>query len=138
MMRSRGLTSYSGENLRCEFFHECDPIPAFLFCREEFIYGFMPSWIPEKTAGREKFVPNPKLRLQGQLREVMRFHHYSIRTEEAYWQWIKRFIFFHQKRHPKEMGPVKVRTEWSLITLAYNLKRVLNLVNFQQLLSAVG
>lgn len=63
---------------------------------------------PENTALRDKFVPNPKLRLQQQVREVMRFHHYSIRTEEAYWQWIKRFIFFHQKQHPKDLGPVEV------------------------------
>lgn len=68
----------------------------------------MASWLPGKTAVREKLVPNPKLRLQEQLREVMRFHHYSVRTEEAYWQWIKRFIFFHQKRHPKDLGPVEV------------------------------
>ncbi len=30
--------------------------------------------------------------------------HYSRRTEEAYVSWIRRFIFFHRKRHPKEMG----------------------------------
>jgi hypothetical protein len=35
-------------------------------------------------------------------------------------------------------GLTKVRTEWSRITLAYNLKRVLNLVNFQKLMQAVG
>jgi len=35
-------------------------------------------------------------------------------------------------------GLEKVRTEWSLITLAYNLKRVLNLVSFQQLMAAVS
>ena len=35
-------------------------------------------------------------------------------------------------------GLVKVRCEWSLITLAYNLKRVLNLVSFAQLMQAVG
>ena len=40
------------------------------------------------TAPKEKLVPNPKLRLREQLREVMRFHHYSIRTEAAYWPWI--------------------------------------------------
>ena len=34
--------------------------------------------------------------------------------------------------------PEKVRTEWSLITLAYNLKRVLNLVSFEKLMAAVG
>ncbi len=49
-------------------------------------------------------VPNPKLRLLDQVREVIRVKHYSIRTEDAYVQWIKRFIFFHGKRHPREMG----------------------------------
>jgi len=38
------------------------------------------------------------------LREVIRFKHYSLRTEEAYWNRIKRFILFHNKRHPREMG----------------------------------
>src|ERR1041384_8011192 len=59
---------------------------------------------------RDLFVPNPKLRLREQLREVMRFHHYAIRTEETYWAWIRRFILFHQKRHPKEMGAVEVHS----------------------------
>lgn len=39
-----------------------------------------------------------------QVREVMRFQHYSIRTEEAYIQWIRRYIYFHNKRHPRDMG----------------------------------
>ena len=63
---------------------------------------------PAKTAHREQFIPNPKARLREQVREVMRFHHYSVRTEEAYWQWIRRFIFFHNTRHPKDMGPAEV------------------------------
>lgn len=37
------------------------------------------------------------------VRRVLRTHHYSYRTEQAYLHWIKRFIFFHNKRHPKEM-----------------------------------
>jgi len=49
-------------------------------------------------------VPNPKARLLDQAREVIRLKHYSIRTEEAYVQWIKRYVIFHGKRHPKEMG----------------------------------
>ena len=53
-------------------------------------------------------VPNPKARLLDQVREVIRVKHYSIRTEEAYVQWIKRFIFFHGKRHPREMGPMEI------------------------------
>lgn len=43
-------------------------------------------------------------RLLDQVREVIRIRHYSIRTEEAYLQWIRRFIFFHGKRHPRDMG----------------------------------
>jgi integron integrase len=53
-------------------------------------------------------VPNPKLRLREQLREVMRFKHYSVRTEQTYWHWIRHFILFHQKKHPKEMGEAQV------------------------------
>src|SRR5271154_4026555 len=60
--------------------------------------------ISGNSARKEKLVPNPKLRLREQVREVMRFHHYSIRTEESYWFWIRRYILFHGKRHPKEMG----------------------------------
>jgi integron integrase len=63
---------------------------------------------PAKTAHREQFLPNPKARLREQVHEVMRFYHYSHRTEEVYWHWIRRFIFFHDKRHPREMGPPEV------------------------------
>ena len=53
-------------------------------------------------------IPNPKARLLDQVREVLRLKHYSIRTEEAYVQWIKRFIFFHNKRHPVKMGEAEI------------------------------
>jgi len=53
-------------------------------------------------------VPNPKLRLREQVHEVMRFRHYSVRTEEAYWGWIRQFILFHDKKHPREMGDGQV------------------------------
>ena len=39
-----------------------------------------------------------------EVRNAIRVRHYNIRTEEAYVGWIKRFILFHNKRHPKEMG----------------------------------
>jgi site-specific recombinase XerD len=55
-------------------------------------------------------IPNPKARLLDQVREVIRLKHYSLRTEESYVQWIKRYIFFHQKRHPREMGAKEVET----------------------------
>jgi len=50
----------------------------------------------------------------------MRFKHYSIRTEATYRDWIKRFIFFHGKRHPREMGAFEV--ERFLSDLAVNRK----------------
>jgi integron integrase len=53
-------------------------------------------------------VPNPKLRLREQVREVMRFKHYSLRTEETYWGWVRQFILFHGKKHPREMGEAEV------------------------------
>lgn len=55
-----------------------------------------------------RFIPNPKSRLLDQVREVARLKHYSFRTEETYVQWIKRFIFFHGKRHPREMGALEI------------------------------
>jgi integron integrase len=42
------------------------------------------------------------------VRDRLRVKHYSIRTETQYLQWIKRFILFHDKRHPREMGVVEV------------------------------
>lgn len=45
-----------------------------------------------------------KPRLLDQVRDKIRFKHYSIRTEHAYVDWIKRYILFHGKRHPQEMG----------------------------------
>lgn len=39
-----------------------------------------------------------------QLREQIRLRHYSLRTERTYIQWARRYILFHGKRHPREMG----------------------------------
>ena len=38
----------------------------------------------------------------------LRVKHYSLRTEKVYVDWIKRYIWFHGKRHPQEMGAVEV------------------------------
>jgi len=47
-------------------------------------------------------------KLLDQVREKIRIRHYSIRTEDAYISWIKRYIFFHKKRHPNEMGKSEI------------------------------
>jgi integron integrase len=51
----------------------------------------------------------PKPRLLDEVREVCRMRHLSLRTEQAYINWIKRFIFFHNKRHPRDMGENEIR-----------------------------
>jgi Phage integrase, N-terminal SAM-like domain len=49
-----------------------------------------------------------KPKLLDQVRGVIRRKHYSIRTEQAYIDWIKRFIIYHGKRHPEEMAEEEV------------------------------
>lgn len=48
-------------------------------------------------------------RLLEQVRDIVRLKRYSMRTEEAYVGWIKRFILFHGKRHPRDMGAEEVQ-----------------------------
>ena len=48
-------------------------------------------------------------KLLDQVRIVARVKHYSRKTEDAYVNWIKRFILFHHKRHPTEMGEPEIR-----------------------------
>lgn len=49
-----------------------------------------------------------KPRLLDQVRDALRVRHYSLRTEASYLQWIRRFILFHNKRHPLEMGEQEI------------------------------
>jgi integron integrase len=49
-----------------------------------------------------------KPKLLDQVRQAIRTRHYSPKTEESYVHWIKRFIFFHDKRHPAEMGEKEI------------------------------
>lgn len=53
-------------------------------------------------------VGTAKPKLLDQVRQAIRARHYSCRTEDAYVGWIKRFIFFHNKRHPLEMAEPEV------------------------------
>jgi Phage integrase, N-terminal SAM-like domain len=67
------------------------------------IDGFMPTSLPAAaTQGKPK-------KLLDQVRDVLRFKHYSLRTERTYCDWIARFIRFHGKRHPSETGAAEVR-----------------------------
>lgn len=58
---------------------------------------------------RERIAPGlHKSKLLDQVREAIRSRHYSRRTEESYVAWIRRFIVFHGKRHPIEMGEAEI------------------------------
>jgi integron integrase len=61
--------------------------------------------------------PPPK-KLLDQVRDVIRVKHYSYKTEKSYVNWIKRYIFHHNKRHPQEMGSEEI--EEFLTYLAVN------------------
>ena len=58
------------------------------------------------------------MKIEDQIRELMRFKHYSLRTEECYVGWYRQFVRFHSLRHPEEMGAVEV--EAFLTHLAVN------------------
>jgi integron integrase len=51
----------------------------------------------------------PPIKLLDQVRNALRVKHYAYRTEESYVQWIRRYILFHNKRHPKEMAEPEVQ-----------------------------
>lgn len=61
--------------------------------------------------------PNPP-RLFDRITARMRVKHYSLRTEKVYIGWIKRFILFHGKRHPQEMGAAEVEAFLSHLAVA--------------------
>jgi integron integrase len=60
-------------------------------------------------------------KLLDQVREAIRTKHYSYRTEQTYVQWIKRFILFHQKRHPKDMGAEEVQAYITFLATQRNV-----------------
>ena len=61
--------------------------------------------------GWELVVPNPKLKLMDQVREVLRLKHYAIRTERCYCDWIRCYIRFHGMRSRAELSPGTEKVE---------------------------
>jgi len=61
-----------------------------------------------------RFLPNPKAKLLDQVREILRLRHYSIRTEQSYCDWIRRYIKFHRMTSRAELAPgvPKVEMIW--------------------------
>jgi integron integrase len=89
------------------------------------------AWASQGQKGRQgsgdrflgQVIPNPKLRLLDQVREVMRIKHYSIRTERCYCDWIRRYIHFHKMRLREELTQEsRAKMELFLSDLAVNGK----------------
>src|SRR6266542_6371272 len=74
------------------------------------IYRLKPNRIsvnqPIPTASVTTTAPKPKL--LDQVHQAIRTRHYSPKTEEAYIGWIKRYVFFHNKRHPAEIAEAEI------------------------------
>jgi hypothetical protein len=70
--------------------------------------------------GWELVIPNPKLKLMDQVREVLRIKHYAIRTEQVYCDWVKRYVGFHQMRAREDLFPGAEKVELFLSDLAVN------------------
>lgn len=68
---------------------------------------YAPAWARACEPSAE-YGPANKPRLLDQVRHAIRACHYSPRTEDAYVAWIKRYILFHGKRHPVELGPAEI------------------------------
>jgi site-specific recombinase XerD len=52
----------------------------------------------------QNFTQKPAPNMLGQVRDKLRVKHCAIRTEQSYLDWIKRYIYFHDKSHPKDLG----------------------------------
>ncbi len=62
---------------------------------------------------------NPKL--LDQMRNAMRVKHYSLKTEKSYIQWVRRYIYFHHKQHPDEMGVLDVQKFLNYLAVEQNV-----------------
>lgn len=78
----------------------------------------------EQPTNIRKFAPRPALhatRILGQLRERLRYLHYSLRTEQTYVYWVRYFIHFHGLRHPREMAQPEIE---SFLTMLVTTRHV--------------
>jgi integron integrase len=71
----------------------------------------------ESTGVTDVAAGGRSLRLFDEVRRQMRVKHYSLRTEQAYLGWIRRFIFANARRHPREMGGAEVEAYLSSLAV---------------------
>jgi hypothetical protein len=83
---------------------EKDPLRALAASRDALT--FLYQQVLHLDLGELPLPPPP--RLLDQARQILRVRHYALSTEECYLQWMTRFILFHNKRHPRDMGAAEV------------------------------
>jgi len=76
---------------------------------------------PAQSLRSFSVAPTQPAKLLDRVRGATRARHYSIRTEEAYVGWIRRFILFHNKRHPAEMGESEVNQFLTHLAVSENV-----------------
>lgn len=81
--------------------------------------AYPPAAAPGPTSSAPPSTQGP--RLLDALRAQLRVMHYAYRTEEAYVDWVRRFILFHGKKHPRDMGPKEVADFLSHLAVARNV-----------------
>jgi hypothetical protein len=64
-------------------------------------------------------MPEPKL--LDQVRQAARLKHFSLRTEQAYAQWVYRFVVHHGKRHPRELGAREIQAFLTWLAVERNV-----------------
>jgi integron integrase len=82
------------------------------------MYSYIGSTKPGNAVHRPLF---QSTRLLDQIRERLRYMHYSLRTEQTYVYWVRWFIRFHALRHPREMGRAEVE---AFLTMLANERKV--------------
>src|SRR6185369_9491178 len=76
------------------------------------------TWRSRGAVAGPRIIPNPKLRLLDQVREVLRLKHYSIHTERSYCDWIRRYIHFHGMKARADLAGGEAKMEQFLSHLA--------------------
>jgi integrase len=119
----RGNPAAAPHNTKPALLHLAD---AALYCLDlrarELDTVFMSS--TEQTAKVRKLTTRPALqatRILGQLRERLRYLHYSLRTEQSYVYWVRFFVHFHGLRHPREMAQPEIE---SFLTMLVTTRHV--------------
>ena len=86
------------------------------------MFAIRPSFPPIASDPDKAIACAPRQpRLLERVRDAIRVCHYSIRTEQAYTGWIRRFILFHGKRHPAEMGKSEVEAFLTHLAVSGNV-----------------